>query len=298
MDRRNLPLKALRAFAAAAKHCHLGRAAEELGVTHGAVSHQVRALEEQLGQQLFDRSQGRLQLTPQGLRLQLSVDRAFDELLSGTRQLSGESLQGSLIVACPPGMMQLLLQHLAAFHENYPEIELRLEPRPVTQQGDVAEADIVISYGKTAFKRPSVVELLTRHYFPVCSPALLPEGEVPVSVQEMLQLQLVHDDNGEEWLHWLAQSGVSTLGCNNLFVGGYAYALEAARRGCGIALADQVIVADDLRQGRLLRLLAPQLSEAQSYYLCSARTDNMARRAQVFERWLCEVLGIDASEYG
>lgn len=290
MDRRNLPLKALRAFAAAARYCHLGRAAQELGVTHGAVSHQVRALEAQLGQALFDRSRGRLQLTPQGLRLQQSVDRAFDELLSGTRQLSGESLAGSLTIACPPGMMQLLLQHVAVFNNTYPEIELRLEARAVTAQADVPEADIVITYGTPAFKRPRCVELLNRHYFPVCSPALLLEGEVPGDVHDLLQLRLVHDDNGEEWRHWLAQSGETNLGAYNLFVGGYAYALEAARRACGVALADQAIVADDLRQGRLLRLLSPGLSQAQSYYLCSNRPPQMARRAQIFEAWLAEVL--------
>ena len=101
ISRRNLPLNALRAFEVAARHCHLRRAAEELGVTHGAVSRQIRQLEEQLGVALFDRSGNRLQLTQEGSRLARAVGEALDTLTEGALSVNPESLPGELVATLP-----------------------------------------------------------------------------------------------------------------------------------------------------------------------------------------------------
>lgn len=290
MKRRNLPLKALRAFESAAKHCHLGRAAEELGVTHGAVSHQIRALEQQLAMPLFDRSKGRLGLTPSGVRLLGSVEKAFDELIEGTSNLQGESLRGQLLLACPPGMMQIILPRLDEFLLHYPEIELKIDVQPVSAPPRVSGADVVINYGKPLSQWPRSEALFARSYFPACSPALLHGQSPPTNTQDLLKMRLVHDDDGREWASWLQEYGQGGKPKNNLYVSGYAYAIDAAREACGVVLADQAVLAEDLRAGRLIRLLEPLASHANSYFICTQSQERLTRRVEVFEAWLRDIL--------
>ena len=106
MSRRNLPLNALRGFEVAARHCHLREAALELGVTHGAVSRQIRLLEETLGVELFDRSHNRLTLTSAGRRLMAAVGDAFDQITESTLSLDPESMAGTLVVAATPSIIR------------------------------------------------------------------------------------------------------------------------------------------------------------------------------------------------
>ena len=100
IDKRTLPLSALRAFERAAYHLHLGKAGEDLGVTHGAISHQVRSLEERLEVKLFLRAHNRLELTPAGRRLYESVNEGLNTILEGTHNLKPDELTGSLVIAC------------------------------------------------------------------------------------------------------------------------------------------------------------------------------------------------------
>ena len=100
MDRRTLPLSSLRAFESAAETLHLGQAGERLGVTHGAISHQVRALEDRLGTALFIRAHNRLTLTPAGARLYQAVKEGLDRILDGTRNLDPQELDGPLTIGC------------------------------------------------------------------------------------------------------------------------------------------------------------------------------------------------------
>ena len=104
MDRRKLPLSALRAFEAAAQTLHLGKAGEQLGVTHGAISHQIRALEEQLGVVLFSRANNRMALTAAGISLYDSVRDGFDLIADGARHLSRDKMSGTLHIACTQTM--------------------------------------------------------------------------------------------------------------------------------------------------------------------------------------------------
>ena len=103
LERRTLPLSALRAFESAGRQLHMGRAGEELGVTHGAISHQVRALEQQLGVKLFIRANNRLKLTGAGKRLLNAVREGFDRIVDGTLQLDPDSLTGVLVIGCSRG---------------------------------------------------------------------------------------------------------------------------------------------------------------------------------------------------
>ncbi|KKL56418.1 hypothetical protein LCGC14_2245580, partial [marine sediment metagenome] len=113
----------MRAFEAAAKHCHMRKAADELGVTHGAISRQVKQLEQRLGTELFDRSNNRLALTSAGIRLLQVVAEALDSITEATVCLDPESMAGSLVIASTPSIsVGWLLRVIGEFSRQYPEV--------------------------------------------------------------------------------------------------------------------------------------------------------------------------------
>ena len=142
--KKRIPLNTLRAFEAVGRHCHVRRAAEELHLTHAALSRQVRILEEQVGTKLFDREKNRMQLTAGGRRFLGVVQQALDILQEGVLHLNPESLAGELVVAITPTMsVNWLPGVIRNYASRYPEVELRfvtIEPhqRKLPQQLDMA----------------------------------------------------------------------------------------------------------------------------------------------------------------
>src|SRR5262245_13628694 len=127
MARRLPPLNPLRAFEATARHGSLTKAAAELSVTHGAVSHQLRALEATLKVRLFERAGQRLKLTPQGAELLPAVANAFEGIASATERLTRPTSAGSLTVTCVQALLSLwLIPRLGSFTAQYPNIRLKL----------------------------------------------------------------------------------------------------------------------------------------------------------------------------
>lgn len=283
VSRRKLPLNALRAFEATARHCHLRRAADELGVTHGAVSRQVRQLEEQLGAQLFDRSHNRLTLTPAGRRLMVSVGDAFDRIAESTLYLDPDSMAGQLVIATTPSIaVGWLFAMIRGFSLKYPEIELRLiniEPR---QRQLPPEVNVAICFGEPESSQHVTQELFRERYFPVCSPGLLRDGEPINQVADVLRYPLIHDQHGR-WQRWLANLGLQASAApNNIYLPDAFQVISATREGCGIGLADRIEVARDLRSGNLLALLEETVEAQQSHYLVTEQPQRMSVRARLF----------------
>ena len=194
LSRRNLPLNALRAFEVAARYCHLGLAAEELGVTHGAVSRQVRQLEDQLGVTLFDRSHRRLTLTTAGRRLSVTVGEALNRLTDGTLYLDPESVAGRLVVATTPSISTgWLLAMISAFSEKYPEIELHLVNIQPGQKQLPPEVSVAVCFGEPEEPHRLVRELFREQHFPVASPALLAAGHPVGNASDLLRYPLIHE---------------------------------------------------------------------------------------------------------
>ena len=182
LSRRNLPLNAMRAFEVAARHCHLRRAAEELGVTHGELSRQVKQLEETLGVALFDRSHNRLAINLGGRALLAGVVEGLDKIAESMLYLDPESMSGSLVVASTPAISAgWLVSVRGAFSRNYPEIELRLLNIAPEQRELPSEIDIAICYGSPKAGQRDIIELFRERYSPVCSPALL-RAEQPINL--------------------------------------------------------------------------------------------------------------------
>lgn len=290
-DRRTLPLSALRAFESAGRHLHLGRAGSELGVTHGAISHQVRALEEKLGLKLFIRANNRLQLTRAGEHLLNSVRDGFDRIIDGALHLNPDSIAGELIIGCThTSGSSWAVKHIMQFQANYPQMEIRVvEVRP--QQLEIpSEIDIAICYGKPNVGNRRLEDLISPSVFPVCSPTLLFGRETIENPEQLTRLPLLQD-NQNAWPRWFSAMGVEvpdSIRQTHFF--STALSLTAARNGFGVALCNPLEVQDDLREGRLVKVLEDSIPESHKYYLLCNFDEGQTLRAQLFEEWINKLM--------
>jgi LysR family glycine cleavage system transcriptional activator len=287
LDRRTLPLSALRAFESAGRHLHLGRAGNELGVTHGAISHQVRALEQKLGIKLFSRANNRLTLTSAGERLLISVRDGFDRIVDGALHLNPDSDAGELTIGCTQTSgSSWAVKYIMEFQASYPQMEIRVSEVHPLQVNIPRDIDVTICYGKPDVGDRRLEELISLSVFPVCSPTLL-FGQAPIETPaDMAQLPLLHD-NQNNWSKWFSEVHVELSAIHQqTYFFNTVLSLTAARNGFGVALCNPLEVQDDLREGRLVRLLEHAIPESQDYYLLCDPIDRQSRRARLFEEWM------------
>lgn len=272
---RRLPsLTALRTFEAAARHAHFGRAAQELCVTDSAVSHQIRQLEEQLGVTLFEREGRQVRPSASARRLLHSLQQAFELILDACDELRDPGSQAQLRVAVTTELAQKwLVGRLADFAERHPQITLHLHEQPLEAQLPGAEMDLAIIYGTGPedasgyFVRP----LPTLQFFPVCSPGLFNQSPLK-HPRDLARHCLLHDDqDGKTWNAWLATHAADLRPARHLYLGHAGLTMEAAARGQGVAIGDNLTSAEDLASGRLVRPFAAQVPSLGQYALVCER---------------------------
>ncbi len=287
IDRRQLPLNALRAFEAAAISCHLGRAAEQLGVTQGAVSQQIRSLETLLEQALFIRKHKRLYLSPAGQRLLTAVSEGLDRITQGIVQLDADSqsMAGELVLCSTPSITNnLLMSVIGHFNQTYPEVTVRLSQIEPNVSVLPDEFDICVCFGlpdDTAHLETK--RLHTTRLYPVASPSLMLHRPVIEDGVELLDYPLLHD-KARGWTHWFNQfaSGeIKGQGANIYYSDNYQ-SLMAARIGQGVALAEYYEVAEDLTSGQLMLLHNKGIEMGIDSYLVLPKKDRQTLRGRVF----------------
>ncbi len=286
-DRRQLPLNALRAFEAAAQYCHLGQAAIQLGVTQGAVSQQVRALEELLGVDLFTRKHKRLYLTSAGQSLLQTISQSLDSLTQGIHQLDSDnqSMSGELVICSTPSITQSMLIHvMGRFSKTYPEVTLKLMQIAPNIAVLPSGFDVCVCFGSPQDSADMEKRrLINARFYPVASPALMltkPGLELEV---ELLDYPLLHD-RSRSWTTWFNCFGtgqVQGLGANIYYNDNYQ-ALMAARLGQGVALAEYYEIAADLASGQLVLLNSQGVETGIDSYLVLPAQSRQTRRSRVF----------------
>ncbi|MGB1237378.1 MAG: LysR substrate-binding domain-containing protein [Pseudomonadales bacterium] len=301
-DRRHLPLNALRAFEAAAQHCHLGDAARQLGVTQGAVSQQVRGLEAQIEQPLFIRKHKRLSLTPAGRRLLDSVSEGLDVLSRGLEQLETDSqrMEGELVVCSTPSITHnMLISVIGRFSQDYPEVRVKLLQIAPSCTALPPEFDVCISFGRPEQAEGLVLrKLMAARFYPVASPALMLNRPAIELEHELLEYPLLHD-RSDGWRTWFAQfaqgqrEGVS----GNTFFSDNYQVLMAARMGHGVGLAEYYEIAEDLAAGQLVLLNSQGVETAYDSYLILPPEARQTRRSQVFVDYIEQHLSAMASYF-
>jgi LysR family glycine cleavage system transcriptional activator len=283
MPKRLPPLSALRPFEAAARLESFSRAADELHLTHGAVSHQVRALEEHLGCALFARHGKRVSLTAPGRAFAERVRSALDEIAQAAEQLRPARHGHRLTVSVLPSFAtNWLMPRLIRFMEAHPAIEVNMMATTAHADFERDEVDVAIRFGVGPWPGLACEMFLDDEYFPVASP----RTKAPRSPRELLGMRLIREDR-HYWPEWFAAAGVAAdRPIEGPTFNDASYSMQAAARGEGIALARRSIVGDDIERGRLRRLFAVSLPAPERYWFVSPRALAGAARVKAFRDWV------------
>ncbi len=309
------PLNALRMFEAAARHLSFKKAASELHVTPAAVSHQVKALEDYLGIQLFRRFVRALELTDEARAALPKITEGFDCLAAAVEHIRKETAGGSLTVSTPPSFAtRWLVPRLQAFAAAHPAIDLRIDTdmRTIDSRNEEAVAgaegdlaDVTIRFGSGMYPGYRVDKLFAVSYVAVCSPRLL-TGKHPLRVPADLRHHtLLHDDTIPDlmvrpsWEEWLKVAGVTVVDpSRGPHFNNSVLTLAAALDGLGVALGMLPLVGPDLAAGRLVAPFDVRKQSNFAYYLVC--TESVADRPNVvaFREWLLAQAAEDAQSAG
>jgi LysR family glycine cleavage system transcriptional activator len=291
------PLSALRAFEAAARHMSFSRAATELHVTPAAISHQIHALEEDLGIRLFHRMNRSIELTASARILFPGLSEAFAGIQSSVRRLRAHNDTGTLTVTASPSIAaKWLVLRLHRFQEQHAEVDVRISATDEVVDLTRGDFDIAIRYGRGKYPELEVELLFTNEVFPACSPQLLAKGPPLRAPEDLPAHALIHDQAIERdplsptWPMWLKAAGVKNLpATNGLSFNNMHLALDAAIAGHGVVLAHSTIAAADLAAGRLVRLFSLALPDQFAYYIVTAPGALERPKVRAFRDWLrCE----------
>ena len=288
MARRLPQMNALKAFEAAARHESFTRAAEELCVTQGAVSHQVKALEAELGLKLFQREPRRLVITETGRDYLEVIRDALDRIAAGTERLQQRQSSGVLTVSTSPNFASKWLVHrLGRFAETYPEIDLRVSA--TLQHIDFVREDVDIAVRHSEGPTTGLYseQLYTEELLPVCSPKLLAGKNGLKKPADLAHHPLLHLEHRNDWSKWLDAAGVKDADLSRGPVLNQAsIILDAAADGQGVALARTGLAAHDLINGRLVRPFDLALPVTYAYWIVCPKATAQLPKVVTFRNWL------------
>lgn len=287
-------MHALRAFEAAARHLSFSRAAEELHLTHGAVSHALRAMEVELGTALFRRKGNAMLLTDAGQRLALHVRDALARLARGLEEAraagTGRANRPVLTVSMLPAFAaRWLLPRLGDFYALHPGIDVVLHASPVLMDLAREGVDLAIRYGPGRWPGLEADRLLNEVIFPVCSPAFLERHPLREPADLLGGGVTLLRDLRQPWRDWFRQVGLDAAEPTQ----GPAFndaglLLAAAAAGQGVALARGRLAGGELAEGRLTRLFADAARAEFAYYLVRPADAAPAPEVLALMEWLKE----------
>lgn len=283
MDRPQLPLNALRAFEAAARHLNFTRAGLELCVSQGAVSHQVASLERRLGVPLFRRLPRGLALTDEGLALVPVLGEAFDRIGATLDRYEGGRMREVLTVGVVGTFATgWLLPRLERFHHAHPEVDLRLMTN--NNRVDLAGEglDCAIRFGDGAWHGTQAIPLLAAPLSPLCTPAIAARLSAPADLARETLLRSYRPD---EWRRWFEAAGAPSPRLTGPMLDSSALMVAAALGGHGIALAPPAMFESDLAAERLVRPFAIGI-ELGRYWLTRLNSRRESAAMQAFAAWL------------
>ena len=281
-------LRAIAAFEAAARHQSFAKAADELNLTHGAISHAIRSLEERLGSELFDR-QGRGVSPTEPGRVLAGRVRLGIGLLSDAFETKPWIERSKLVISVLPGFAsRVLVPRLKRFHDRHPNIEIEVRANWSLAPVGEREIDVGLRYGPGGWAGLSAVKLLDETVFPVVSPDY--PHPLPATPRDLLDHQLIAHPEFS-WRVWFAAAGVETAEPRSaLAIDDSVLNLELAAAGGGIALARSLLSQCDLDSGRLQRLFDIEVQADYSYWMVWNPVSPKLANIELFRAWLTEEL--------
>jgi LysR family glycine cleavage system transcriptional activator len=284
------PLTAIRYFEAAARHLSFTKAAEELHVTHSAISHQIKALEEWLGVPLFRRFNRRIALTDAGQAYMRPVREAFERLGEASRILKAREQGGSLTVSTMPSFAaRWLVPRLGSFRRAHPDIDLRISASEKLVDFARDDVDVGIRFGRGIYPGLRTELLMRERYFPVCSPALLKGPNALGTPADLLNHTLLYDFDWRDnlWILWLNAAGVAVSSLHHTISFNHSnLMLQAAIDGLGIAMTSRALAGDDLRGGRLVQPFEFTMPAEYAYYMVAPETTADRPKVAAFRQWM------------
>ncbi|HTE16158.1 MAG TPA: transcriptional regulator GcvA [Burkholderiales bacterium] len=308
MPHRLPPLSALRAFEAAARHLSFKKAAAELHVSPAAISHQIHALEGYLGAPLFERLNRGLNLTDIARAALPRISDGFQSLGAGVELMRATDAGIILSVRSGPALAaKWLVPRLHRFAAANPGVDVRIAASMHAVDGRRAEAqaadeaddespadvDVQIRFGSGSYPGYTVDKLLPVSLTPVCSPALLTSKHALRTAHDLCHHTLLHDDalgaqeGHPDWSMWLRHAGATEVnpGRGSHFTHS-ALALQAAADGLGVALAMDVLAAEDVAAGRLVAPFALKVLLPLAYYVVAPAVRSGQPQVDAFRAWL------------
>src|SRR5689334_3616949 len=292
------PLNAIKAFEAAARLGSFTRAAEELSVTHGAVSRQIRLLEGWLGTSLFLRTSRNAVPTRAGTDLLADAGPALDRLASASLRLqSGNAREVLHISALPTFAMRWLIPRLPEFQQEHPALETRIVTASTPAEQFRMGVDVVVS---GPARQPGWIgsRFLGEAYLPLLSPGLMKQRPLR-SPADLAQHTLLHAATRRQmWLRWLAAAGIPHLKPARDQVFEHFYlAIQAAIEGLGVAMGPLALVGDELREGRLVAPIKEPAIRTRGYFVYAPETNSEAPAITALRQWLVSAGSLAEAEF-
>lgn len=284
-------LKGIRVFEAAARHSSFKLAAEELNVTHSAVSHQIKSLETELGVRLFDRHTRRVDLTDAGRQYFVPIRQALERMRVASESVRQSAQVRTLTVQVYVTMaMRWFLTRLAGFHARNPDIDVQLSTTDKDWAFNKGGVDAAFLYVRK--KEPGMYYrfLYSGRMFPVVSPKLLDNYGGLNHPRDLITYPLLSVYTAaDDWSIYLEATGVPEPPVlNNVSYDSYILALEAAAAGEGVAMAEMAFVRADLNSGRLIRPFDLTVDRPGDWYFACEKGRENEPRINQFENWLAE----------
>lgn len=284
-------LKALRIFEAAGRHHGYSSAAQELFLTHSAVSHQIKALEAELGTKLFRRAGHSMLLTEDGQRLYLAVNKALTLIAKGVADVRADDRPQTLNISAPPSLAIWLVPRLVDFRRRHPHLEINLSGTIALVDFSHDDVDLALRSGHGVWSglRAEKLPLDDLVYLAVCSPTYR-HGRLPRTVGELRRCTLIHHPF-MSWTEWFKSAGGNVEpSIPGPHFNEYPLAMQAALSGQGVMLANSVMISAELASGQLVRVLQAQPTSLRSYayYIVFPEGRVLPSKARVFRDWLLE----------
>jgi len=291
------PLNALRAFEAIARHLSFARAAQELHVTPAALSHQIRALEEQVGTALFHRRTRAIELTEAGRLIYPGLHAGFDSLRRAMAALDRDRAGNVLVISATPGLVaKWLMPRLWRFLRAHPDIDARVSASLKLVDFAAEGVDVGIRLTKhlpndlQAINDLHVELLFQDSMIPVCAPQLVEQGLR--SAADIVRFPLIHYDFATSmhappvWADWFPVAGLKGPDAGRgLRVNAADHALDGAVAGAGVALSHKLIASDDVHAGRLIAF-GPELALHSAYQFVCPKGQESRPKVRAFREWL------------
>lgn len=287
--RRLPPLSALRAFEAAARHLSFKAAADELGVTPTAISHQIKGLEDHLGVQLFHRRTRRLELAAPAHVLYPTLRDGFDGFAAAVEQVAvARQRQAVRISATSAFTTWWLLPRVQRFQAAHPDVDLQVHASDDVVDMRAAQTDLAVRYGRGPYPGLRATVMLADQFAPVANPSLSLS-----SAADLRRAPLIHfdwrrvDPANPTWDAWFKAAGLPAAPVPHLLFSEEGHAIQAAVAGQGVALLSLVLVHGEIEAGRLVQPFGPVL-DSYAYHLVEAADRPVSKAAQVAKTWLMD----------